>query len=129
MFSVRTQFAASRHALAAVLVLLVAAAVIANTLKAQTPIPDAGASLEHNSWYIGTPLPTPRDGAFAGAIGGKIYVAGGANNSGVLNVNEIYDTITNTWTTGAPMPTARCAALPRSLAMSCTPWVAKSATR
>jgi uncharacterized repeat protein (TIGR03803 family) len=63
----------------------------------------------HNSWGSGKAMPTARFGAFAGAIGEKIYVVGGATNSGyqVTNVNEIYNTQTNTWTTGAPDPTPR----------------------
>jgi N-acetylneuraminic acid mutarotase len=68
---------------------------------------DASAAVADNSWRIGTPMPTAREGAFTGAIGGKIYVIGGASNSATLNVNEIYDTTTNSWTTGVPMPTAR----------------------
>ena len=52
-------------------------------------------------------MPTARLGAAAAAIGTKIYVVGGYNAAGLLNVNEIYDTVANTWSTGAPMPTAR----------------------
>jgi N-acetylneuraminic acid mutarotase len=63
----------------------------------------------HDSWSSGAGMPTARFGAFTGVIGGKIYVVGGATNSGyqVTNVNEIYNTQTNTWTTGAPDPTSR----------------------
>jgi hypothetical protein len=63
----------------------------------------------HDSWSIGKAMPTARFGAFAGAIGANIYVVGGATNSGyqVTNVNEIYNTQTNTWKTGAPDPTSR----------------------
>jgi uncharacterized protein (TIGR03437 family) len=52
-------------------------------------------------------MPTPRQGPFTGVIGGKIYVVGGITDTSVVNVNEIYDTTTNTWSTGAPMPTPR----------------------
>ena len=69
--------------------------------------PLAQAQLLPNTWTTGAPMPTPREGALTGVIGTKIYVVGGANNSTVLNVNEVYDTTTNTWTTAAPMPTAR----------------------
>jgi uncharacterized repeat protein (TIGR03803 family) len=63
----------------------------------------------HDSWSMGKAMPTARFGAFAGAIGTNIYVVGGATNSGyqVTNVNEIYNTLTNTWKTGAPDPTSR----------------------
>ena len=71
---------------------------------AQTPV-----ATTPGSWSMGASMPTPRSAAFAGVIGQKIYVVGGANNSGFLNVNEVYDTTTNSWTTAAPMPTARWA--------------------
>ncbi len=63
----------------------------------------------HNTWSKGTAMPTARFGAFVGAIGTNIYVVGGATNSGyqVTDLNEIYNTQTNTWKTGAPDPTAR----------------------
>ena len=60
-----------------------------------------------NSWTMGTPMPTARQGPFTGTIGTKVYVVGGIANSSSLSVNEIYDTTTNTWSTGAPMPTPR----------------------
>src|SRR2546423_12290840 len=49
--------------------------------------------------------PTWRDPAAVEA-GGKIYVVGGCA-SGRLNDVEEYDPASNTWTTKAPMPTAR----------------------
>ena len=67
----------------------------------------AWGQLQPNTWTTGTPMPTAREGAFAGAIGTKIYVTGGSNDSSVLSVNEVYDTTAGTWSTGAPMPTAR----------------------
>ena len=36
-----------------------------------------------------------------------LYVFGGQSGSGVLNVVEAYDPVANTWSTKAPMPTAR----------------------
>jgi N-acetylneuraminic acid mutarotase len=39
-----------------------------------------------------------------------VYVAGGGTSSAVVNNNQIYNTVTNKWTTGAAMPTARFAA-------------------
>jgi uncharacterized protein (TIGR03437 family) len=60
-----------------------------------------------NSWIAGRAMPTSRAFSFIGVVGQKIYVIGGANSSGILNVNEVYDTTTDTWTTAAPMPTAR----------------------
>jgi N-acetylneuraminic acid mutarotase len=60
-----------------------------------------------HTWVMKAPMPTARLGAAAAAIGTKIYVVGGYNAAGLLNVNEIYDTVANTWSTGAAMPTAR----------------------
>src|ERR1700690_1672850 len=70
--------------------------------QAQTPV-----SVTPNSWSVGTPMPTPREGPFTGVIGNKIYVIGGESSSTIVSVNEIYDTPTNTWSTGTPMPTPR----------------------
>jgi uncharacterized protein (TIGR03437 family) len=64
-------------------------------------------TLTPNSWSMGAPMPTARQGTFTGAVGQKIYVIGGINGPSLYNVNEVYDTATNTWSTAAPMPTAR----------------------
>src|SRR5439155_16355573 len=56
------------------------------------------------------PMPTARHGLGVGVVNGILYAVGGAANndgSGFLNVVEAYDPSTNTWTTKAPMPTAR----------------------
>jgi hypothetical protein len=46
--------------------------------------------------------------AAAGAyLGGKFYVMGGDDFNNALNTNYIFDTATNTWSTGAPLPAAR----------------------
>jgi N-acetylneuraminic acid mutarotase len=43
-----------------------------------------------------------------GVINGKFYVAGGRNrNSRATNRLDVYDPVTNRWSTLAPMPTAR----------------------
>jgi len=53
-------------------------------------------------------MPTPRWGAAAGVIDGKLYVAGGYNTvSGSLAVLEAYDPDIDTWETLQPMPYAR----------------------
>jgi N-acetylneuraminic acid mutarotase len=66
-------------------------------------------TVTHNTWTSGATMPTARFGAFAGAIGKSIYVVGGGTNAQyqATNVNEIYNTKTDKWTTGAPDPTAR----------------------
>jgi len=64
--------------------------------------------LAQNGWFNPTNLSTPRMGASASVVNGKIYVIGGEDSSRVLLANnEMYDPLTNTWTTKAPMPTPR----------------------
>ena len=64
-----------------------------------------------NSWTIGASPSHIRAFASAGAIDGKMFVVGGCIMSdcriGVTSALEIYDPATNTWSSGAPMPTAR----------------------
>jgi N-acetylneuraminic acid mutarotase len=65
-----------------------------------------------DSWTMRAPIPTARSYSGAAVIGDKIYVAGGcgANQDcriATLNILEIYDTVTNTWATGAHMQTVR----------------------
>jgi N-acetylneuraminic acid mutarotase len=71
---------------------------------------------ETNKWASRSPMPTPRNHAFAGAVNGRIYVIGGrltnpfitvASN---LDVVEEYNPATNLWGESgarAQMPTAR----------------------
>jgi len=64
-----------------------------------------------DSWTSGAPMPTPRFGMGAAVIGGKIYVIGGGVNpctdAEPVNVNEVYDPASDSWSTQAPMPTPR----------------------
>jgi len=59
-----------------------------------------------NTWTGLTADPTPRLEACFAAISGQLYVAGGANATGVLNVNEAYNATTKKWTTLASLPNA-----------------------
>jgi uncharacterized repeat protein (TIGR03803 family) len=61
----------------------------------------------HNSWSSGAVLPTGLQGPATGVIRGKVYVVGGATNSGSVAITQIYNPATNKWTAGASMPTAR----------------------
>jgi uncharacterized repeat protein (TIGR03803 family) len=61
----------------------------------------------HNSWSSGAVLPTALQGPATGVLHGKVYVVGGATNSGSVAINQIYNPATNKWTTGASMPTPR----------------------
>ena len=47
---------------------------------------------------------TPRAAHAAAAIGARLYVAGGANDTGSLRSLEIYDTRTGRWSTGPSFP-------------------------
>jgi N-acetylneuraminic acid mutarotase len=60
-------------------------------------------------WDSLSPPPLARGAATAQAIGGKIYVTGGAPTEDVPPFAEldIYDPVTDSWSTGAPMPTPR----------------------
>jgi N-acetylneuraminic acid mutarotase len=64
-----------------------------------------------DTWTQKTPMPTPREGLAAAAFQGKIYCFGGRNVSKdysiSTNLNEVYDTETDSWETKTPMPTAR----------------------
>jgi N-acetylneuraminic acid mutarotase len=67
-----------------------------------------GALAQSGPWAKKHDLPTPRSGASACVVDGKIYVIGG---SGAGNVDmatiEAYDPVTDTWEAKAPMPTPR----------------------
>ncbi len=59
-----------------------------------------------NSWTTKASMPTAHFVALVGAIGGKLYVAGGSDASGPLTSTHVYDPSLNTWSTNAPMPFA-----------------------
>jgi N-acetylneuraminic acid mutarotase len=70
-------------------------------------------SIATNTWATVAPLPTARSDIGAVAYNGKIYVFGGCTGASegdsfpVSSTVYIYDPGTNTWSTGASMPTAR----------------------
>ena len=64
-----------------------------------------------DSWETKAPMPTTRYGLQANVIDGKIYAMGGEKWNEVtikapetLNVTEVYDPSSDTWTTKSPMP-------------------------
>jgi N-acetylneuraminic acid mutarotase len=64
-------------------------------------------------WTTKAPMTTARDGGAAAALHGVLYAIGGngANDYDIVHYLaslEAYNPIANTWTTKAPMPTARC---------------------
>jgi len=64
---------------------------------------------EGQTWAEKSPMPTPRGYLSAVELDGKIYVIGGVTSSSytTVNINEMYDPVSDTWTTKAPMPTSR----------------------
>lgn len=58
-------------------------------------------------WTRAAPMPTPRVGLGAAAIGGRLYAVGGEDVNDLRNIVECYDPGTGTWTTRTPMPTPR----------------------
>jgi len=70
-----------------------------------------------NTWEAKQSMPTARNHAAAGHVGGKIYVIGGRIGSAFItrasnvDIVEVYDVATDQWgDLKAPMPTARSAA-------------------
>jgi N-acetylneuraminic acid mutarotase len=79
-----------------------------NTSEAYDPKTD--------TWTSKAPMPTPRHHLTSAIVDGKLYVFGGrtvGSNSSLsssyvnLNSNEMYDPISDTWTSKAPMPSNR----------------------
>jgi len=60
-----------------------------------------------DSWVSKEPMPAARSGFGVAVVDGKIYAIGGTNGTHRLNVNEMYDPVTNTWHTKASMLTPR----------------------
>jgi N-acetylneuraminic acid mutarotase len=61
-----------------------------------------------NSWSTVASIPTPIFSYASAVVGSKIYIVGGdgGKSLAVSNLNQIYDTETNIWTFGQPLPLA-----------------------
>ena len=74
-----------------------------NSTEAYDPVTD--------TWVDKAPMPTSRDSIGAAAFQGKIYCFGGRKVSRdysiSININEVYNTETDSWETKSSMPTAR----------------------
>jgi N-acetylneuraminic acid mutarotase len=69
---------------------------------------------EKNTWTVLKPMTLPRNHHDVAYLDGKLYVIGGSVGScfprgwaSNVSMNEVYDIATDTWSTRAPMPTAR----------------------
>ncbi len=71
-------------------------------------------NISSDSWSAGATAPQPArsDAAYGETThGGFLYVIGGENSGTVLSDMERYDPVLDSWTTLAPMPTARAGAV------------------
>ena len=102
--------------------LLFVVIIVAMSISLVSSIPFIGIVVKAQStepaqdtWRSVASMPTVRAQLGVAVVNGKIYAIGGSNDgprggpSGptLLNVTEEYDPVANTWTTKAPMPTAR----------------------
>lgn len=65
-----------------------------------------------DKWTQGRPMPTARGALTADFVGDTLFAIGGQQSSDIvsseiLNTNEAYDPVTDSWTTMKPMPTSR----------------------
>jgi N-acetylneuraminic acid mutarotase len=60
-----------------------------------------------DAWAKLPSMPTHRAALAFGAIGGRLYAAGGANERGALSTLEVYDIGRRRWTTGPPFSVPR----------------------
>lgn len=59
-------------------------------------------------WFKGNPLPTHRLELSSAELNGKVYVAGGSHEKGLTYARmEVYDPLTDAWSTAAPIPIGR----------------------
>src|SRR5438445_4140514 len=58
-------------------------------------------------WREIASMPAPRSQGAAVAIGGKIFIVGGAANDRLVAPTYVYDTATDRWTVAAALPTPR----------------------
>jgi N-acetylneuraminic acid mutarotase len=65
-----------------------------------------------DTWTTKTPMPTGRGGHATAVVNGMIYIIGGMTSgpnfwSGIHNTVEVYDPLTDNWSTKTDIPTAR----------------------
>jgi hypothetical protein len=93
-----------------VALLLVLLLLAASCLTGVKPVYSSVAAVE-DSWLLKASMQQARSGLGVAAMNGKIYAIGGSNAIGpggdFVGTNEMYDPVTDTWTTKASMPTPR----------------------
>ena len=60
-----------------------------------------------DTWTEGSPMPTARGALTAVFIDGILYAIGGEGESGIMDINEAYNSKTKNWISKSPMPTPR----------------------
>ena len=86
--------------------------LISSFLITDKPVSGTSTGVE-NSWTEMAPMPTARYYLHVATVDGKIYAIGGSTDQSTDGSeqfcanNEMYNPVTNKWTTKAPMPTAR----------------------
>lgn len=93
----------------------VVTAVNANGESADSAQASAIPTATPNTWTTGPSLSISHISAVAGVINGKLYVVGGSTGSGTIGTGsttmlEMYDPVTNVWTTKASALSSRAAA-------------------
>ncbi|HYX55960.1 MAG TPA: kelch repeat-containing protein [Nitrososphaeraceae archaeon] len=69
------------------------------------PLSNAQTSTSKSFWTIGAPMPTARSEIVGALLDDKIYIIGGFGESGrSTSTVEIYDPMTNEWSTAPPLP-------------------------
>jgi non-specific serine/threonine protein kinase len=58
-------------------------------------------------WHEVAPMPAPRSQGAAVALGGKVFIVGGAANDRLVSPTYVYDPATDRWSTVAALPTPR----------------------
>ena len=77
------------------------------TINATTPVVEVY-DFASNTWSaLDTELPTPRGGFAVAVLGEEILTIGGEGGGKAYNTVEAFHTVTNTWRTLTPVPTAR----------------------
>jgi N-acetylneuraminic acid mutarotase len=62
---------------------------------------------KNDIWTEGSPMPTARGALTAVFIDEILYALGGEGESGIMDINEAYNSKTKNWISKSPMPTAR----------------------